>query len=714
MTDPQNTGVSGVDGAEAANSRFLAASLTWLRLLLRRRIAEGPVPAEPAGPVRGESLGPAPAGSAPEARPGRARLFRRTAPGPAPAGTAAPTGTAAPAAPGERVTEQQIEAAARAVRDAEEVSPPPPLAQLADRLGLSRFERDTLLLCVATELDPSITGLYARAQGDERPAHPTFALALALLPDPAWDALSPQGGLRYWRLLEITRTVGQGLVAGALRADERIVNHVKGLNHLDDRLALLIERLDPGPEAELPPSQRAVAEEIVRTWRRPGVPLVQLVGPEGSDGPGKRAVAAHAAAASGLVACRLPAGLLPAAPGELDELARLWQRESTLLPLALYLDAGDTGPGDPGPARFLARTGGSARLLAGRESSPDLPASSVLDVAPPTPAERAEAWRAEYGPGEHTDALAAQFGLELSAIREVATVAAGDPAAAWRACRLRTRPRLDALAQRLETRVTWEDIVLPEDGRRALGEIADQLAHRTTVYETWGFGERVTRGLGLGALFAGPSGAGKTMAAEVLARHLRLDLYRIDLSAVVSKYIGETEKNLGRLFDAAEGGGSILFFDEADALFGKRSEVKDAHDRYANIEVNYLLQRMESYRGLAVLATNLRSGLDNAFLRRLRFIVEFEFPGPDQRREIWEKAFPAAAPRAALDHERLARLPASGGVIRNIALNAAFLAAAAGTPITMPTVLAAARSEFLKLELPMTERDFAWEGAPER
>ncbi|MFE2725538.1 ATP-binding protein [Kitasatospora sp. NPDC059327] len=702
MSDPQHVEVGGADGPEAANSRFLTASLLWLRLLLRRAIGEAPVPPEP--------VGPAPRGTA------RTRLFHR--PGPAPAADGHPA--TAPAAGGGRVTEQQIEAAARAVREAEEASPPPPLVELADRLGLSRFERDTLLLCVATELDPSITRLYARAQGDEWAAHPTFGLALALLPDPAWDALSPQGGLRYWRLLEITRTAGQGLVAGALRADERIVNHVKGLNHLDDRLALVIERLDPEQGTELPPSQQDVADAIVRAWRRPGTPLVQLVGPDGPDGAGRRAVAARAAAACGLVACRLPAGLLPVAPAELDELARLWQRESMLLPLALYLDTGDAGPGESGsdgagPARFLARTAGGARLLVGRESRSDLGlASAVLDVAPPTPAERAEAWRAEYGPGEQSDALAAQFGLELSAIREVAAVAGGDPAAAWRACRLRTRPRLEALAQRLETRATWDDIVLAADSRRALGEIADQLAHRTTVYETWGFGERVTRGLGLGALFAGPSGAGKTMAAEVLAGHLRLDLYRIDLSAVVSKYIGETEKNLGRLFDAAEGGGSILFFDEADALFGKRSEVKDAHDRYANIEVNYLLQRMEAFRGLAVLATNLRSALDSAFLRRLRFIVEFEFPGPDQRHEIWEKAFPPAAPCDALDYARLARLQASGGMIRNIALNAAFLAASAGGPITMPQVLASARGEFLKLELPMTERDFAWEGTPGR
>jgi SpoVK/Ycf46/Vps4 family AAA+-type ATPase len=451
-----------------------------------------------------------------------------------------------------------------------------------------------------------------------------------------------------------------------------------------------------------------VAEEIVRNWRRPDAPIVQLVGP---DDTGKRLIAAHAASAGGLVACRLPVSLLPTEPTELDHLARLWERESTLLPLMLYLDTEDADAGQAKPGRFLARTGGRS-LFACRESWPDLGRGSlVLDVAPPTPAERADAWYAVYGRGPDADALAAQFGLELPAIREAAAVADGDPAEAWRACRVRTRPRLDALAQRLETKVTWADIVLPEDGRQVLEQIANQVAHRTTVYETWGFADRVTRGLGLSALFAGPSGAGKTMAAEVLANHLRLDLYRIDLSAVVSKYIGETEKNLRRLFDAAEGGGSILFFDEADSLFGKRSEVKDSHDRYANIEVNYLLQRMEAYRGLAVLATNLRSALDSAFLRRLRFIVEFEFPGVSQRKAIWEKALPPTAPRAELDYDRLARLQTSGGMIRNIALNAAFLAVSANTSITMPHLLAAARTEFQKLELPMPERDFAWEGA---
>ena len=198
------------------------------------------------------------------------------------------------------------------------------------------------------------------------------------------------------------------------------------------------------------------------------------------------------------------------------------------------------------------------------------------------------------------------------------------------------------------------------NGRR-LREIAVHVAHRATVYDTWGFGAMSNRGLGISALFAGASGTGKTMAAEVLANALRLDLYRIDLSSVVSKYIGETEKNLRRVFDAAEDGGAILFFDEADALFGKRSEIKDSHDRYANIEINYLLQRMESYRGLAVLATNMKGMLDPAFLRRIRFVINFPFPDATQRAEIWQRIFPPNTPTEGLDIGKLARLSVAGG-----------------------------------------------------
>jgi SpoVK/Ycf46/Vps4 family AAA+-type ATPase len=240
-----------------------------------------------------------------------------------------------------------------------------------------------------------------------------------------------------------------------------------------------------------------------------------------------------------------------------------------------------------------------------------------------------------------------------------------------------------------------------------LREISSHVKHRAKVYENWGFGATSRRGLGISSMFAGSSGTGKTMAAEVLANVLHLDLYRIDLSSVISKYIGETEKNLRRVFDAAEDGGAILFFDEADALFGKRSEVKDSHDRYANIEINYLLQRMESYRGLAVLATNMRSALDPAFLRRIRFVVNFPFPDFGYREQIWRRVFPATTPVESLDASLLARLVIPGGNIRNIAMNAAFRAAEEETPVRMKHLAQAARHEFVKMEKPVPETEIA-------
>jgi SpoVK/Ycf46/Vps4 family AAA+-type ATPase len=231
------------------------------------------------------------------------------------------------------------------------------------------------------------------------------------------------------------------------------------------------------------------------------------------------------------------------------------------------------------------------------------------------------------------------------------------------------------------------------------------MRQRATLYETWGFSDKGARSLGIAALFAGSSGTGKTLAAEVLANALELDLYRIDLSSVISKYIGETEKNLSRVFDAAEEGGVVLLFDEADALFGKRSEVKDSHDRYANIEVSYLLQRMEAYRGLAILTSNLKDALDAAFLRRLRFIVRFPFPEVEHRAQMWACVFPPQAPTEGLDINRLAQLNVSGGSIRNIALSAAFFAAEAHEPIRMTHILRAARGEYVKLERALTDAE---------
>jgi SpoVK/Ycf46/Vps4 family AAA+-type ATPase len=315
--------------------------------------------------------------------------------------------------------------------------------------------------------------------------------------------------------------------------------------------------------------------------------------------------------------------------------------------------------------------------------------------------------------------LVAEFDLAPVAIRSAAHRAIGalhhraasEPgelaAALWDACRTEARPRLEGLAQRIEPVATWHDLVVPEREREQLRQIVLHVRHRTQVYESWGFVERSSRGLGISALFAGPSGTGKTTAAEVLANELRLDLFRIDLSQVISKYIGETEKNLSRVFDAAEQGAAVLLFDEADALFGKRTEVKDSHDRYANIEVSYLLQRMEAYRGVAILTTNRKSSLDQAFLRRIRFVIEFPFPEAPQRAEMWRRVFPSRTPVQDFNIDRLARLRVSGGSIHNIAMGAAFLAADAGRPVLMEHLLAAARAEFAKLETPLNDAEVA-------
>jgi hypothetical protein len=621
---------------------------------------------------------------------------------------------------GKGIQDSDIEQASVAMEQVIDVEPYPALVSLSQRFGLSRFEQGVLLLCVGMELDTRIAVLCAKAQQDNKSPYPTFALALSLFDEPAWDVVSPERPLRYWRLIEINQVGSQPLIASAIRADERIVNYIKGLNYLDDRLATLVMPVE-SPASILPPSQETIVEQIIRHLKQASaqLPIIQLLG---TDSPSKQLIANHTATAFGLQLYRLLSGLLPTPAVELETFLRLWERESILMPIAIYLDASEgensTNKASASPLnRFLSRY--HSLLFLDTYEPPQLSRASVsFDITKPTAPEQETAWTQildTSGLPESPSLLASQFSLNLSTIERNAQIALNENVTQkaelhtrlWNACLISTRPQLDNLAQRIDTKATWDDIVLPSEEMGLLGQIASQVKQRRQVYENWGFQRRMNRGMGISALFAGESGTGKTMAAEVIANALQLNLYRIDLSAVVSKYIGETEKNLRKLFDAAEDGGAILFFDEADALFGKRSEVKDSHDRYANIEINYLLQRIESYRGLAILATNMKSSLDTAFLRRLRFIINFPFPGKLERKRMWEKVFPEETPIELLDFERLGRLNLTGGSIHNIAINAAFLAAREGTAVTMQSVLAAARTEFRKLERPINEADFA-------
>lgn len=678
------------------NNTYLSSALAWLRLRLARQ-TKG-TPQEQPVVVKEEPSS------------GWFGMRKRSAEG------AAPTV--------EWVVDDGVTKAAQAMADAAKVDPPPAILILGQRFGLSQFEREILLLCVAIELDTRMPILCAGAQDNPDRPYPTFALALTLFDNPSWDALSAERPLRYWRLIEINQPGATPLTMSALRADERIVSYIKGLNQLDDRLAPLLVPFEVPEDTEHPlaASHEAVTDAVEQSIKQRMAgppPVIQFTG---MDSMSKQQVALRVLTRLGLPGFRIPVELLPSAPGDMETLARLWQRESTLLPLALYFDAADSDesarPAESQLNRFLARCG-TLSFLDTREPRTGLGLNTLsFEIEKPLPAEQQKAWSEALGEkaGDSPNQLAGQFNLNLPSIRRIAlTVLGGMPsdestsnvqARLWEACLMRTRPRLDRLAQRIEPKATWEELVLPGEPLALLREIAAQVRQRSKVYDGWGFRRVMNRGFGISALFAGESGTGKTMAAEVIANELDLNLYRIDLSAVVSKYIGETEKNLRRVFDAAEDGGVILFFDEADALFGKRSEVKDSHDRYANIEINYLLQRMEAFRGLAILATNMKSALDQAFLRRLRFIVNFPFPDASDRKRIWEKVFPDETPKHALDYAHLARLNLTGGSIHNIVLNAAFVASRAGTPVTMPLIFDAARAEFRKLEKPVNEADF--------
>jgi hypothetical protein len=741
-----------------ANQRYLIAALAVVRQALQRDVARAVQPVVE-GAVTETCAAPEGAGETPALQGADPALHHDET-----------------SAPNTNALRAQLDEMARSM------APPPALDRLCQALGLSSFERDLLLLCAGMELDAAFARLFAAVAGDPERAYPTFGLALAVLANPHWSAVSPAGPLRRWRLIELGSATS--LVRCPVRIDECVLHFLTGITVLDPRLVGLVEPLQAAEE--LAPSHQTIVERVRATWARAQqdalLPVIQLYG---EDVLGKRAIAATALRAVGASVNLLPASSLPTDPAELESFMRLWERQAIFDGSVLLLEIDTPESSDSALQRaahhFIESTD-AALIVSSRERRrpPHARPLVTLEVKKPAPSEQHAAWLNVLGSAApvldgKVEALVSQFSLTLPAIRTAGREAlarvqadgagscllpslvkegnykpaspvlgngassgllpslvkegvgggcsgdspppdpllirGGEPrppdlaSALWDACRVQTRPPLADLAQHIDAMATWDDLVLPDRQKQILREIAVHARQRTKVYEQWGFASKGRRGLGISALFAGSTGTGKTMAAEVLANDLLLDLYRIDLSSVVSKYIGETEKNLRRVFDAAEDGGAILLFDEADALFGKRSEVKDSHDRYANIEISYLLQRMESYRGLAILTTNMKSALDPAFMRRIRFVVQFPFPDPAQRAEIWRRIFPRQTPQDGLDVERLARLDVAGGNIRNIALNAAFLAAESGEAVRMAHLLSATRSEYTKLEKSLSEAE---------
>ena len=585
-----------------------------------------------------------------------------------------------------------------------------PLAidRVVDLFGLSAFERDILLLCAGVEMDSELATRCAELNAHSKRPHVTFGLALATLEEPHWSAFTPSRPLRRFRMLEAGGEAG--LTSMPVRIDERILHYLAGLNVLDPSLeSLLTAIIYPQLIAEEHHSLSHSAARVLQDYSQ-FAPIIHLCG---DDSHGQEDVASAAAHHVGLQLFTLRAEDLPTSPSELERLVTLLERESLLIPAAFMIQCASSGLTTP--ASHIAERVSTPLFLGSPEPVRLRRAFVRFDVNKPNSREQRELWQKALGDsGAHVNGvvqdISQHFRLSARMIFNTGSLAGSkdgeiDSQALWNSCRSLARPKLEDLAQRIVPGAGWDDLVLPSLQMQVMRQIASQVWHRMQVHESWGFSSKGRRGLGVSALFCGESGTGKTLAAEVLAHELGLDLYRIDLASVVSKYIGETEKNLKIIFDAAEEGGVLLLFDEADALFGKRGDVKDSHDRYANIEVGYLLQRMESYGGLAILTTNLKSSLDRAFQRRLRFTVTFPFPDAAQREAIWGKVFPSSTPTDGLNLKKLSQLNVAGGNIRNIALNAAFLAAHGGTAVGMCHLVEAARLEAHKIERPLAEAE---------
>lgn len=652
-----------------------------------------------------------------------------------------------PALPDE-LTQQRAELAAeRAAIErqgwaAAERGEEPAMLRLGRLFGLDAFARDVVLLALAPELDLRYERLYAYVQDDVTRKRPTVDLALRLLVvDPAErverrTVFAAESPLLHHRLIDVFED-GQRpgpMLSRAIKLDDGIVAELLGQPAVDPQLASFVTLSRPKRTLDDLVLPAGLAEQLRHGLADPaGRFVLALQGPYGS---GRHAVAEAVCAETKSPLLTVDLGRLVESDLRSEEVIRRVLREATLRGAAILWHGVDrviqgTEPSPWRPAVLAAidehgdRDGRSFLPLEQPwEARGALRRSRFLRVVlpPPTFSERASIWRLHLNgdaPDEETvDSLAGTFRLSPGQIRDAVAMARAltswdghtlRPEHLFAACRGQSSGKLDALAHKINVTYEWNDIVLPADHMGQMREICAQMRHRRVVLEEWGFDRHLAMGKGLNTLFAGPSGTGKTMAAEIIASDLGLELYKVDLSTLVSKYIGETEKNLDRIFIAAAEANAILFFDEADAIFGKRSEVKDAHDRYANIEVGYLLQKMEEYDGVVILATNLRKNIDDAFIRRMHMTIEFPFPEEPDRLRIWQKVFPPEAPVADdVDLAFLAKqFKVTGGNIRNIALLSAFLAAEERKSIGMAHVVRAIKREYQKLGKLVTESDFA-------
>jgi len=611
------------------------------------------------------------------------------------------------------------------------------LESLTHHFQLTPTDIDILLICLAPELDLRYESLYAYLQGDVTKKRPSVDLVLNLLCADleakleVRQRLIPSAPLLKYHLLALSDDPSRSpLLSKYLSIDERIVNYLLDSNEIDSQIGIYTKYQTPQVELEdllLPTELKQRFQQL--TEEKTATATNTIFYFQGAYGVGKQATAEA-------ICHKLGMGLLVVEGErllnfeltEFQTAINLIQREAILQQAALYCKGFDRFLEDekhPWLELLLRQWSEQQSLLtflAGNEIWE--PTDALKDVSflrvefsYPTTSERVQLWKQNlngkkpYNSETELKELASKFRFSGGQIEDAAATARN--LARWQepkrkqltmsqlyaACRLQSNRKLSKLAKKIDPHYKWSDIILPSDQLQILREICNTLKYRALIYEEWGFDGKLAMGKGLNVFFAGLPGTGKTMAADIIAGELGLELYKIDLSSVVSKYIGETEKNLSRIFDEAQTSNAILFFDEADSLFGKRSEVRDSHDRYANIEVSYLLQRMEEYRGMVILATNLRGNMDDAFIRRMHFSLEFPFPNPKERRRIWENIWPNNTPLSPdLNLDLMAeRFEIAGGNIRNIALAAAFLAADDGGAIAMNHLLWAARREYQKM-----------------
>ena len=619
------------------------------------------------------------------------------------------------------------------------------LPVLAQLFGLSPFELDCLLVCLAPELDLKYEKLYAYLQDDVTRKRPNADLILKLLCNSIEERLqarlrllpsAPLFSLGILRQAADPHNADPALLSRPLKLDGRIAAYLFESDVLDEKLGSFAECSLPQlcfEDLTIPPQLKQTLARLAPIGPQ-GIPRIFYF--YGSWGTGKKEAAQAISQASGLRLLEADLAGLQAQDGRLDEIIQRLFREARLQSAALYLSRAETLLQDSENAAQLRRVLFNRweklpcmAIFAGVRPWGEQPRphpESFFELAFDTPgfSLRRTVWEDSLRSAQtqaDLDAdparLAGKFRLSAGQIRQ----AAGDARklALMRgsqelssqdleqACRHQSRSSLSSLASKIEPLFSWPDIVLPPDSLTQLKEICLHVISHERIFGEWGFRRKMSLGKGLSVLFIGPSGTGKTMAAEIIAGELGLDLYKIDLSGVVSKYIGETEKNLSRVFEAAERSNSILFFDEADSIFGKRSQVKDSHDRYANIEINYLLQKIEENRGIVILASNFHKNIDEAFIRRLRFIVEFPAPEEEDRLKIWKKVFPDETPLAGdIDFDFLAKFKVTGGIIKNIALNAAFLAASGNGEVGMEQLVRSTRRVFQKMGKLCTQSDF--------